>query len=338
MTARRSVRPLVRLWVRRLAPWIVSIAVITGLLYQYPLERIIAELKHGNLAPLLPWALFVVISTLLTIALWDRLLIRPTLGAVGYGALIRGKAASALLVAIHQGLGHGTYGVWLARVTGSGARPAIGVIAYIAMSEVTALALMASFVVHAFDADMPGNALETLRIVAPLLAMALIAVALLGPRLFGRFVSDPRLLKPWSAIPLRAYAISLAGRTLNMGLFMTGTWAAMNAFGIDIPMVAVATYLPVIILVASLPINVAGFGAVQAAWLLFTPWAPGEQVLAFQFSWRLSILAALILRSLPFLRRALREISSGAQPGDDGADDPGAEPDGRAGRPAAERS
>jgi hypothetical protein len=62
-------------------------------------------------------------------------------------------------------------------------------------------------------------------------------------------------------------------------------------------------------LVGALPINVAGFGAVQAAWLVFSPWATGEQLLAFQFLWQLWMLLMVVARGAPFVRGAVRDIA-----------------------------
>ena len=105
-----------------------------------------------------------------------------------------------------------------------------------------------------------------------------------------------------------------AVRVLQIAWMVSITWLAARAFGMPIPAQAMAAYLPIVLVVGSLPVNVAGFGAVQLAWLRFTPWAPGEQVLAFSFVWQLLCGAAMILRGLPFMRRVIAEIDAGAPP------------------------
>jgi hypothetical protein len=60
-----------------------------------------------------------------------------------------------------------------------------------------------------------------------------------------------------------------------------------------------------------LPINVAGLGAAQAAWLLFLPWATGPQLLAFQVLWNLFSGLGILARGVPFLRGVLRQIEDG---------------------------
>ena len=93
-------------------------------------------------------------------------------------------------------------------------------------------------------------------------------------------------------------------------VWVFATWLAMGAFGLDIPLVAVCIYLPVIMFVGALPINVGGFGAVQAAWLLFAEYESAERILAFHFVWTLMVAAAVVLRGLPFVGQVLRDVAA----------------------------
>jgi hypothetical protein len=90
-----------------------------------------------------------------------------------------------------------------------------------------------------------------------------------------------------------------------------GTWAAAQAFGLEIPFWVMVSHVPIILIVSSLPVNVAGFGAVQGVWLLLTPWASAERILAFSVIWQLVSCLALIVRGTPFVRGALADIRLG---------------------------
>ena len=128
----------------------------------------------------------------------------------------------------------------------------------------------------------------------------------------GGWLRLPPIFEPWRTVPrLRSFA-QIAGRAINIATITAFTWAAMRAFGIDVPARAAAMYVPVILLVASLPINVAGLGAAQAAWLLLLPWATGPQLLAFQAIWNLVSGVGILARGVPFLRGVLRQIEDGA--------------------------
>ena len=61
-----------------------------------------------------------------------------------------------------------------------------------------------------------------------------------------------------------------------------------------------------------MPLSVAGFGAVQGVWVLaYEKWAPGEQILAFQFLWALMTAFAALVRGLPFVKGVLGEMQVG---------------------------
>jgi hypothetical protein len=306
--------PAWRVWLRRLAPWVITTAVLAVLLWKYPLARIGAEMKRGDALAVLPLGLVVALVPLFLVAAWDRLIMRAAAGPVGYLDVLVGKAGTSLLMVLGYGFGHGAYGVWLARKTGADARTTVGVILYIVLSDLAAVCLVASAALWLSGAELPPGG-EVLRVLAPAAAAALMIVAMAGPRLLAGWVRDPRVLKPWAAVTPPVYLLSVAGRCLIISIVIVLTWLAAGAFGLDLPLAVAASYLPVIMLVAALPINVAGLGAVQVVWLLFRPWAPGEQILAFQFLWHLFLTAGLILRGAPFIRRVLREIDGGTMGG-----------------------
>ncbi|MBE7481208.1 MAG: flippase-like domain-containing protein [Polyangiaceae bacterium] len=109
----------------------------------------------------------------------------------------------------------------------------------------------------------------------------------------------------------RARLAQLGIRLCQHATTTSATWLAARWFGLDIPLTVMLSYMPVILVVASLPINVAGFGAVQGAWLLLSPWAPAERILAFSVVWQAVSALALIARGLPFLRGVLADIRAG---------------------------
>jgi hypothetical protein len=103
---------------------------------------------------------------------------------------------------------------------------------------------------------------------------------------------------------------SLAARCGTISVLIIATWVAGRAFGLPVPLKAWASFLPVLLVIGAMPINVGGFGPVQAAWLmLFGPWASGPAILAFQFLWHLALITALFLRGAPFLRDVVADVA-----------------------------
>jgi hypothetical protein len=119
------------------------------------------------------------------------------------------------------------------------------------------------------------------------------------------------LFETWTRVGRRRGLVQLGVRLLQHASTATGTWLAATAFGLEIPLTVMLSYIPVILVVASLPVNVAGFGAVQGAWLLLSPWAPGERILAFSVVWQTLSAVAIVIRGLPFLRGVLADIRRG---------------------------
>jgi hypothetical protein len=205
----------------------------------------------------------------------------------------------------------GAYGTWIARATGSGARVAIGLILFTAGSDLAAGALVASVAIVA--SGIPVS--DLLRFGAPVLFVSVVLLLLGQAREpFPRAANgsgDAGVLRVLRAVPRRRGAIQMFGRLLNVSLIILAIYAATNAFGMKLPLRAALAYVPVIMLVGSLPVNVMGFGPVQGVWLLFTEWAPGPQILAFQILWNVAVLVANTARGVLFVPRLMREVAEG---------------------------
>lgn len=310
--APRSPRPsAARVWARRLAPWAISAAAIAAILQRYSAREIAAHLAAGHVGPVGPVAIALIVALLPLVAAWDFLVFRGALGGPAYRDVIRGKAGSAVLMSLGYAFGNGGYGVWLARRTGAGAGATAGAMLYVVLSDLAAVCLVATG--PAWSAPIDGA--RSLRFVAPAIAAVAIALLLGAPRVVSSGSGRRAILAAWAAVPASRGALQIAGRCFNITLIVLATWVGARAFGLAIPAAAMATYMPIILLVGSLPVNVAGFGAVQGVWLLaFGAYARGEQILAFNVVWSLLCGAAILMRGLPFVRRVVAEIDEGAAP------------------------
>jgi hypothetical protein len=236
---------------------------------------------------------------------------RACLGRPRYRDVVRGKAGTSLLSVLSYGFGHGGYGVWLARKTGADLRSTLGIILYIMVSDLAAVCLVAAAAIWIANPDLPAEGRTLLATLAPLAGLGLLAIGLAGRPVLAWLVSDSRLLVAWARMPAPVYLLNVLCRAAIISTYVLSTWIGGLIFGLDLPLEAVASYMPVIMLIGSLPFSVAGFGAVQAAWLLFEPWAPGARILAFQFLFHAFAMVGLFMRGLPFLPGVLREIRAG---------------------------
>jgi hypothetical protein len=290
----------------RVAPYLLTAGVIVAILWRYPPGRIAAEVVRGELLPLLPIALTMMVLSLLMVATADHLVYRATCGPLRWVEVVRAKAGVSLLDVINYAAGHGAYAVWVSRFTGATAGVAAGALLFIMAGDLASVCVAAAAACLAAPAVAPTGVLW----LAVGISGTLVVLLLIGPyRLLTRD-RDPAILRPWYTVPRSIGLTQLAVRLVHKAMIVVMTFAAMRAFGIDIPFAVAAVHAPIILLVASLPFNVGGFGAVTAGWLLMTPWAPGEQLLAFQFLWNLLVAGAVVVRGLPFVRRVVEEVAA----------------------------
>lgn len=293
----------------RIAPYVVTGAVVAVLLRKYPAADIGRQMMAGHALAMLPLALALPFVLWFPYAVYDRIVFEATVGPIALRDVIRAKAASALLLALGYIFGGGGYAVWIVRKTRVGPARASGAVLYLMSSDLMAVCAVAAAAMWLGGADVP----RSLRSVATWVLAVQTAFVVLGP--YGGWLHLPEVFAPWRLVPRARSFVQIAGRAGNIAIITGFIWAAMRAFGIEVPVRVAAMYLPVIILVGALPINVAGLGAAQAAWLLLLPWASGPQLLAFHTLWILFSSLGVLARGLPFVRGVVRDVGQVGQVG-----------------------
>jgi hypothetical protein len=305
-TAPTGARGGARLWLQRLAPYAVAASVVAWILHKYPLADVVTEMRAGHALRMLPLALVLPFVVWLPYALYDRVVLLGAVGSVPYRDVVRAKAATAVLLTLGYFFGGGGYAVWIARKTGTGAGRAAGSVLYMMTSDLVAVCAVAGASMWIGGPDVP----RVLRSIATGIFCAQVSLLVIGA--LRPSVRVPVVFEPWRTIPLSWGLAQIAGRAVNIAVITAFTWGGVRAFGMVVPARVMGMYMPIILLVGSLPFSVAGFGAAQAAWLLLLPWASGAQILAFHTLWQLFGGAGLLLRGLPFVRPVVAEIDAGS--------------------------
>ena len=298
-------------WRRRVqmfAPYIITAVVIYFVLGRVSIHEIQKELSKGDGFWLFPVALGVMLISLFLVSGADTIVCRAFLGKGRYIQFIRAKAASSLLDIVGYALGHGSYAFWIGRVTQTKAGRTGGALLYIMAGDLLAVTAIASVALLFVGEEIGGS---TIRTGVPGIAIYLLFSLLTGPWKIVPPKNKPPVLMPWIEVPRTLGILAILIRMTQIMVFVTGTWLAAKLFGMPIPFEAAVTYMPIILLVTSLPINVAGFGVAQTAWLLLNDYASEAQILAFQFLWQISCIGAVMVRGLPFVKRFVDETAAG---------------------------
>ena len=92
-------------------------------------------------------------------------------------------------------------------------------------------------------------------------------------------------------------------------------WLAAPAFGVHIPFGQLMIFLPVIFMLAALPISVAHLGTTQAAWLLFFgSYATAPRLLAFSLAAHLTFVVTRALLGTALLPLAYADLQPRREP------------------------
>jgi len=260
---------------RRLVAALLTLVIFALILRRVPFPALAAALRDADYATFLA---LMIPNTLFYFA-WDTLVLTVVIrwfhGAVAYRDLLPVRAASYVVGFFNTNLGRGAMAAYLSRRLQAPFLELGSTVIFLVLTEYTQLVLWAMLGLFGLRAEVSRSLLA----VAAGVAILWLAVRwLLAPRAWAIFRTF-RL-----ATPARYATIVL----LRAPMFLVSLWLhyhAAHAFGIHIPFGQLLTFLPVIFMLAALPVTVAHLGTTQAAWIFFfSQWAPVPRLLAFSLA------------------------------------------------------
>lgn len=295
--------------IKRAIPWLVALTIAAVIFVRFDVKAIAEHMRTGPWERVFPIACGLPFVYVFIHAIWDRAVFLRMLGGPRYVDILRGRVGTAVTMIIGFVVGHGAFGVWLARKTGQSAARVSGAIVFTLLSDLCAVGVVAATATWLGGADVPRAAKRA----ALLTATAPIVVGVVLPRVIrGNLIERLSFFDVWRKVPAFVGVLQILGRAADIAMVVAFTWQGTLAFGIEVPPLVFFTYMPVVLLVQSLPFNIAGIGAAQAAWLVFTPWAPAEKILAFQLLWQTFFALGLLVRGIPFVRSVSRDMRAGS--------------------------
>jgi hypothetical protein len=273
---------------RAIAPWVIGLAILAYLLWPYrlPEKRAVFVSAFRN-AP--PWAAGAAVAGALAAYIADTFVtwcvfawthVRMRFREV---AIIRG--VTYFFAVVNYNLGQVAMVVVLAR-KGVRAARATGIILF--MMGINLVVLVA------FAATAVAKVEPRLRVVVWAVA-GLLPLYLLVIAVRPRILASRELFAPLFDLGLRGHLLGSLARAPHVIAMMGAHFAIMRAFGVAVPISTAALFIPIIFVVAVLPISVQGLGTTQAvAVQLLAPYAPSDAaVLAYslytQVIWALTL-------------------------------------------------
>ena len=238
---------------------------------------------------------------------WDTLVLTVVIrwfhGPVAYRDLLPVRAASYVVGFFNTNLGRGAMAAYLCRRMRLPFLELGSTVIFLVLTEYTQLVLWAMLGLFGLRAEISRGLLA---VAASVAAFWLLVRWLLAPRAWAVFRTF-RL-----ATPARYGRIVL----LRAPMFFVSLclhYYAAHAFGIWIPFLQMLTFLPVIFMLAALPITIAHLGTTQAAWVFFfSAYAPAPRLLAFSLAAHLVFASTRALLGVLWLPAAYGDLMPSA--------------------------
>jgi len=272
-TAAKRQRPI-RL-VRPLAAMLLTLAILAVILRRVPFSALFAALAEADyrtfLALMIPNALFYFG--------WDTLVLAVVVrwfhGPVRYRDLLPVRASSYVVGFFNTNLGRGALAAYLCRRLHAPFLELGSTVIFLVLTEYTQLVLWSMLGIIGFRAEVTRSLL-------------VVAAAVAGVWVVVRIVLAPRrwtIVRTLRLATFRQYGAIVLLRAPMFLVSLCLHYYAAHAFGIRIPFVQMLTFLPVIFMLAALPVTVAHLGTTQAAWIFFfSQYASAPRLLAFSLA------------------------------------------------------
>ena len=266
-TRRRLVNPIVSV--------VLTAAIFALILRRVPLAAIGAALRDADQARFLA---LMIPNTLFYFA-WDTLVLTVAVrwfhGEVPYRELLPVRAASYVVGFFNTNLGRGALAGYLSRRLHAPFLELGSTVLFLVLTEYTQLVLWAMLGLLGVRTEVSRSLLA---VGAGVAVLWLVVRWMLAPRQWS-IARTFRLATP------RRYVTIVLLRAPMFLVSLVLHYHAAHAFGIHIPFGQMLTFLPVIFMVAALPVTVAHLGSTQAAWIFFfSQFAPTPRLLAFSLA------------------------------------------------------
>ena len=312
--------------IHRAAAVVVTAAIFYLLFRRIPAARLLSALQRADygifFAAMIPNTLFYFFWDTVVLVVAVRWFHAP----VRYLELLPARAASYVIGFFNTNAGRGTLALHLSRRLGSPFLQLGSTVLFLVLSEYLHLVAWATIGILQIRSEIARELLWG----PPLVAVVWLAVFTYsrltpagpastagGPSGWpGRvlhLVLAPRgwaLMRTFRLAPARRYVQIVLLRAPMFFVSLCLHYVAARAFGLSLPFAALVAFLPVVFMIAALPITVARLGTTQAAWVFFFgAYADAPTLLAFSLAAHLTFAATRALLGVAFLPRAYAELT-----------------------------
>ena len=311
---------------KRVLPWVGSVGLVAYLVATTDLGAVWQAVRTVPLVPLVAAAVVGVVATWLWDVLCLTLLLRRFNAPVGYGELLPLKGASYFLNILNYNAAAGGMALYLRRVRGVPFLEGASSFLFLNGADAAVLAILVVVGLLGAGDAVGADARTGLWTTAGVLLAGLVGTWIYWNARFDFFVLGRlrswRIFHAFRRARLADYGWLTGLRLVFVLLDILLMWVFLRLFGVAIPLPAMLALHPIVILLWTLPVSIAGLGTVQVAMrLLYAPFAdpgivdPVPVIDACSTTMIFTTVLARVLIGYASLRRVSHEwAAAGAEP------------------------
>lgn len=315
----RKSRKVKRL-LRGILPWIVTAFIFVFIFRRVPFSEVMAAFRLVRLHLFIPLILIVFPITYISDSLSHHLAFTWLVERTRFFEVLLARGASFILGMLNFFIGLGGIGYWFSRTKKVPAGEAASAIVFVMFMNLFPIIVLSSVGVilmpdfhlsHFFTISSEGH---LVRIVFITLMVLLFQIFIWvrkpeAPLARWLFFRGPFLV--FDRVKFRHFAIVFGIKFFSFSSVLLGIWLGLKTFGVDLSLLHIITYVPLVLLIGSIPITVFQLGTTQAAWLFFfRDLAPPATLVAFSVLWSFGFIVMRMATGFACLPRALKDFRS----------------------------
>ena len=294
----------------RLIPVALTIVIFGVIFWRIPFDTFWQAVSGARLLPFFVFMVSFSLCFFLADSAVLTLLIRWFHGPIRYRELLPVRASTYIVSIINTQLAQAALALYLNRRFRTPLGEITSTVILLILLEATNLVFFATVGSVAFPGGTPA-VFFALPVVLALIWIAVVRIARGGLGALGRRAGGNVLLSTFRKVRLRqgVAILGLKGSVFFLSLLVHAK--ALTFFGIEIPLLPLLAFLPIVYLVAALPVTVAHLGTSQAAWIFFFgSYAAEADLLAYSLAAHLTFMLANGSFGLIFLPRVYADLFS----------------------------
>jgi uncharacterized membrane protein YbhN (UPF0104 family) len=304
--------------IKSLFPWVVT-CLLLGYIFFYKVEffDVFNAVKLVNLGIFIPMVLIVFLIGIFASTFFYYLAFNWLAAKASFKEIFFARGAIHILSILNFALEQGGLGYWLARKKSVSGGQAFSTIFFIMIMggflimclSTVGLLLMPEVKISHLITGGPGAGLLRFTTIYIVFSIVEFIIWIIKPKTrFLRFMFRGPFIV-FHKLRLRHFIIVFLLNLIPFTSFIIGAWIGLMAFGVNVPFRYVLTYVPIIELIAAIPVTVMGLGTTQVAWIkFFEGLVSAETIVAFSMLWAVMTIFLRSILSLCCLPKALGDF------------------------------